>query len=137
MTYANILHLFCYFSCENIHLFHFISYKLMHLFCHLFHRFSTYFCHFYDYLVSPSSSFVAGNDIPLFPHYSVCYVVILLIFPPKLTFSNECRLKTCLCQKFSVPLRENRADRKKISCYTTLCGFIIGQLRVQIKQSGI
>ena len=69
-----------------------------------FCRFLACFCHFYDYFVSPSSSFVAGNDIPLFPHYSVCYVASLLIFPPKLTFSNECRSKTCLCQKFLVPL---------------------------------
>lgn len=59
----------------------------------------------------------------------------LLILLPKLTFSNECRSKTCISQKFSVPLRENRADRKKISCYTTLCGFIIGQLRVQKKEA--
>lgn len=54
---------------------------------------------------------------------------------PKLTFSNECRSKICIFAKNVVPLRENRADRKKISCYTTLCGFIIGQLRVQKKEA--
>ena len=104
MTYANILHLFCHFYIKNIHLFHFITYKLIHLFCHLFHRFAAHFCHFYDYLVSPSSSFVARNDIPLFPHYSVCYVAILLIFPPKLTFSNDFLSKTCVFQNICVPL---------------------------------
>ena len=36
----------------------------------------------------------------------------LLIFPPKLTFSNECRSKTCICAKKVVPLRDFRAEWK-------------------------
>ena len=105
LKYANILHLFCHFYIKNIHLFHFITYKSIHLFRHLFRRSASCFCHFYDYFVSPSSSFVAGNDIPLFPHYSVCYVAILLIFPPKSTFSNECRSEICIFAKKVVTLQ--------------------------------